>query len=111
MAELTDTERAQIPDFHEINRVQKREFEIHDVNKGEQVLWIEDSRGFRISFLLRHIGPDSDLGSMVKELPKNDYVTLSGVRLTKSSDHMPRWYLTEITDVRSSSGPERNVFE
>lgn len=110
MTGLTDAEQEQIPNHAEVESVSRHEFKIHEVKTGKQVLWIEDLRGFHISFILDHIDPDSDLGQKVKTLPDNDYVTMSGVRLTKSVDHMPRWYLTEITDLRSSEGPERNAF-
>jgi len=110
MTELTDDERSHLPDHQQISSISEREFEIHEVNPDDQVFWIEDRRGFYISFIVSHVSPDSDLGKQVQKLPDNDYVTLSAIRLCKGEDYMPRWYLTEITDVRSSQGPEQNVF-
>lgn len=110
MTGLTDAEREHLPDHQQISSISKREFEIHKVNPDDQVFWIEDSRGFHISFFVSHVSPDSDLGALVRKLPENDYVTLSAIRLCKGEDYIPRWYLTEITDLRSSEGPEQNVF-
>jgi hypothetical protein len=110
MTELTDAEREYLPDYQKISSITEREFKIHKVKPDDQVFWIENDRGYHISFIVSHVSPDSNLGAIVQTLSENDYVTLSAVRLRKGEGYIPRWYLTEITGVRSSQGPEKNVF-
>lgn len=108
---LRINEKENLPGYTEIDRIENQEFKINNVNTEKQVLWIRTEDGRKISFIMTHIDPDSEVGQMAQRLPDSDYVTLSGVRLRKDEGYMPRWYLIGISEVRRSEGSERNVFD
>lgn len=110
MTGLTENERDSLSDFDTVGRITEREFRIDSIDAEQQLFWIEDARGIKISFIVNHIDPQSEIGQHVQELSDYDFVTLSADRLQKSTDHMPRWFVTEITDLRSEQGTEQNAF-
>lgn len=110
MAKITDSEREQIPDHNKISEINNEVFEIKEVDKSQQLVWIITKDNRHISIILEHISPDSKLGTTVKKLKSGKFVKLSADRLQKSSKYMPRWYLTEISNIREPKGSEKNVF-
>lgn len=111
MVRISESEKHNLPDHNEISKIKDEEFRINKVNKSQQIVWITTDNGMHISILLNHINPESEVGNLVKKFEENKFVQLSAVRLQKSEDHMPRWYLTGVSKVREPQGSEKNVFK
>lgn len=110
MAKLTDSEEEAIPDHNKIDSFTSEEFRIDEVNAKDQVVWMCENN-MKISFILKHVSPESEVGELVSKLPDADFATISAKRLQKGSEYIPRWYLTGISEVRSAKGAEKNVFQ
>jgi hypothetical protein len=110
VATLNDQEREALPDWTEENSFEETEFKIDEVEADKQRFWVKDKDGMYICFNAVHIDPDSEIGAKVSEIPNSDRITMSGVCLRKNEGAVPDWFLTEIYEVRSDEGTERNPF-